>query len=83
MLTAGVDGEGQGASREGVEGDPDEDEEDDGEDEDEHEDPFRLSGRTRPARLVPRGALDGAVAPSCAERMAALTKERADSRRQT
>eukprot|EP00959_Pyramimonas_sp_CCMP1952_P205509 4297697-Pyramimonas_sp.AAC.1 len=67
-LAVGVDGEEQGTSHEGGDDDPDEDEEDDEEDEEELDDTFLLSGRARPARLAPRGALDDAVAPSCAER---------------
>eukprot|EP00959_Pyramimonas_sp_CCMP1952_P175731 3672049-Pyramimonas_sp.AAC.1 len=83
MSIPGVDGEGRGTSLDGGEGDPEEDEEDDDESEEEQDGPFLLSGRARPAHLVPGGALDGAVAPSCTVRMAALTKERAASRLQT
>eukprot|EP00959_Pyramimonas_sp_CCMP1952_P428297 8970756-Pyramimonas_sp.AAC.1 len=59
-LAIGVDGEGQGTSHEGGVDDPDEDEEDDDEDGEEQGGPFLLSGRARPARLAPRGALDDA-----------------------
>eukprot|EP00959_Pyramimonas_sp_CCMP1952_P063904 1335264-Pyramimonas_sp.AAC.1 len=78
-LAVGVDDEEQGTSHGGGDDDPEEDKEDE-EEEEELGYPFLWSRRARPARLAPRGALEEAVAPSCAARVAALTNERAASR---
>eukprot|EP00959_Pyramimonas_sp_CCMP1952_P066249 1383291-Pyramimonas_sp.AAC.1 len=64
----GIDGWEQDISPEGGEDDPGENEGDDDEDDEEQGGAFLLSGCSRPARLARRGALEGAVAPSCAVR---------------